>query len=46
VSDLTDASPADVADGAEVEMTFRRTYAVDDVPNYFWKARPKDRSRQ
>ncbi|WP_405066446.1 hypothetical protein OG558_32685 [Kribbella sp. NBC_01510] len=44
--ELTNASPADVADGAEVEMTFRRTYAVDDVPNYFWKARPKDRSPQ
>jgi hypothetical protein len=48
--ELTDASPADVdgagLDGAEIEMTFRRTYDVDDVPNYFWKARPKDRSPQ
>jgi uncharacterized OB-fold protein len=38
--ELTDASPDEVAVGSEVEMTFRRTYAVDDVPNYFWKARP------
>jgi 3-hydroxy-3-methylglutaryl CoA synthase/uncharacterized OB-fold protein len=44
--ELTDASPADIADGAEIEMTFRRTYAVGAVPNYFWKARPKDRSPQ
>jgi len=44
--ELTDASPADLADGAEIEMTFRRTYDVGDVPNYFWKARPKDRSPQ
>jgi len=44
--ELTDASPADIADGTEIEMTFRRTYAVDGVPNYFWKARPRDRSSQ
>ncbi|WP_432842341.1 zinc ribbon domain-containing protein [Dactylosporangium sp. CA-092794] len=42
--ELTDAAPEDIADDAEVEMTFRRTYAVDGVPNYFWKARPKNRS--
>jgi hydroxymethylglutaryl-CoA synthase len=42
--ELTDAVPDDITDGTTVEMTFRRTYAVDGVPNYFWKARPKDRS--
>ncbi|TYB57430.1 hydroxymethylglutaryl-CoA synthase [Nonomuraea sp. PA05] len=39
--ELTDVPPAGIADGAEVEMTFRRTYVLDGVPNYFWKARPK-----
>jgi len=39
--ELTDALPDEVEVGTELEMTFRRTYAVDEVPNYFWKARPK-----
>ncbi|MFI6786614.1 hydroxymethylglutaryl-CoA synthase [Nonomuraea sp. NPDC050383] len=39
--ELTDTPPTGIADGAEIEMTFRRTYALDGVPNYFWKARPK-----
>lgn len=39
--ELTDTPPTGIADGAEIEMTFRRTYVLDGVPNYFWKARPK-----
>ncbi|XRQ08648.1 hydroxymethylglutaryl-CoA synthase [Actinomadura welshii] len=42
--EVADAAPSEITDGTEVEMTFRRTYAVDGVPNYFWKARPKNRS--
>ncbi|WP_199435397.1 hydroxymethylglutaryl-CoA synthase [Qaidamihabitans albus] len=42
--EVADARPSEITDGTEVEMTFRRTYAVDGVPNYFWKARPKNRS--
>jgi 3-hydroxy-3-methylglutaryl CoA synthase/uncharacterized OB-fold protein len=36
--ELTDATSEEVVDGAPVDMVFRRTYAVDGVPNYFWKA--------
>ena len=37
---LTDATEADAAVGARVEMTFRRTVTAAGVHNYFWKARP------
>jgi hydroxymethylglutaryl-CoA synthase len=37
---LTDATEADAAVGARVEMTFRRTVTASGVHNYFWKARP------
>lgn len=37
--ELTDVSPADVAIGARVEMTFRRLNEADGIANYFWKAR-------
>ncbi|WP_109003844.1 OB-fold domain-containing protein [Streptomyces rishiriensis] len=37
---LTDATEADAAIGARVEMTFRRTVTAAGVHNYFWKARP------
>jgi 3-hydroxy-3-methylglutaryl CoA synthase/uncharacterized OB-fold protein len=38
--ELTDVNPADVAIGAELEMTFRRLFTAQGVHNYFWKARP------
>lgn len=37
---LTDATEADAAIGARIEMTFRRTVTASGVHNYFWKARP------
>ncbi|WP_328429797.1 OB-fold domain-containing protein [Streptomyces sp. NBC_00443] len=37
---LTDATEADAAIGARIEMTFRRTVTAAGVHNYFWKARP------
>jgi acetyl-CoA C-acetyltransferase len=44
--ELTDMEPAKVAIGDELEMTFRRLYTGQGVHNYFWKARPRRRSRQ
>ncbi len=38
--ELTDVDPDVVSIGDRVEMTFRRLYTVDDVHNYFWKAKP------
>ena len=38
--ELCDLAPDDVAIGTRVELTFRRLHAADDIPNYFWKARP------
>jgi 3-hydroxy-3-methylglutaryl CoA synthase/uncharacterized OB-fold protein len=38
--ELTDVDPDAVSIGDRVEMTFRRLYTVDDVHNYFWKAKP------
>jgi hydroxymethylglutaryl-CoA synthase len=40
VCELTDADPATIGIGTDVEMTFRRVYTADSVHNYFWKARP------
>jgi hydroxymethylglutaryl-CoA synthase len=37
---VTDASPAEIAIGDRMEMTFRRFYTTGGVHNYFWKARP------
>jgi 3-hydroxy-3-methylglutaryl CoA synthase/uncharacterized OB-fold protein len=38
--ELTDVDPDAVSIGDRVEMTFRRLYTVDDIHNYFWKAKP------
>lgn len=37
--ELCDCDESEVEIGARVEMTFRRLHDVDDIPNYFWKAR-------
>jgi uncharacterized OB-fold protein len=37
--ELCDLRPDEVTVGARVEMTFRRLYVADGIPNYFWKAR-------
>lgn len=42
--ELTDCDPDAVAIGDLVEMTFRRLYTVDGIHNYFWKARPVQRT--
>lgn len=39
--ELTDADPAQVKIGNQLEMTFRRLYTGQGVHNYFWKARPQ-----
>jgi hydroxymethylglutaryl-CoA synthase len=38
--ELTETRADELEVGSRVEMTFRRTYTVRGVPNYFWKARP------
>jgi hydroxymethylglutaryl-CoA synthase len=38
--EVADTTGDGLALGDRVEMTFRRTYAVRGMPNYFWKARP------
>ena len=38
--ELTDVGADEVAMGDRVEMTFRRLYTADDLPDYFYKARP------
>jgi 3-hydroxy-3-methylglutaryl CoA synthase/uncharacterized OB-fold protein len=38
--ELTDVDAQSVAIGDRVEMTFRRLYSADGIPDYFWKARP------
>lgn len=37
--ELCDCRPDEVTPGARVEMTFRRLFVADGIPNYFWKAR-------
>ena len=41
--ELTEADAKQIAVGDPVELTFRRTYEVNNTPNYFWKARPLNR---
>jgi hydroxymethylglutaryl-CoA synthase len=38
--ELTDVDAEQVAMGDRVEMTFRRLFSADGIPDYFWKARP------
>lgn len=38
--EMTDTASGGVQPGDAVQMSFRRTYAVDGTPNYFWKAVP------
>ncbi|MEI2697167.1 MAG: OB-fold domain-containing protein [Microthrixaceae bacterium] len=42
--ELTDVRPTDVSIGMTVEMTFRRLNTADGIANYFWKARPVQRT--
>lgn len=37
--ELCDLDADEARIGARVEMTFRRLYTADGIPNYFWKAR-------
>lgn len=37
--ELCDLDADEVQIGARVEMTFRRLFTADGIPNYFWKAR-------
>ena len=38
--ELTDVGADEVSIGDRVEMTFRRLFTADDLPDYFYKARP------
>ncbi len=38
--ELCDCDAAEVFIGMRVELTFRRLFVQDGLPNYFWKARP------
>lgn len=37
---VTDVSPQDMKIGLPVELTFRKLHDGQNIPNYFWKARP------
>ncbi len=37
---LTDINPEDVKIGLDVELCFRKLHDGQEIPNYFWKARP------
>ncbi len=37
---VTDVNPQDMRIGLEVELSFRKLHDGQDMPNYFWKARP------
>lgn len=37
--EVCDCDEDEIEIGAPVEMTFRRLFTVDGIPNYFWKAR-------
>jgi hydroxymethylglutaryl-CoA synthase len=41
--ELTDVDVDSLAEGQEVEPTFRLLGSNDGIPNYFWKARPRRR---
>lgn len=43
--EMADTTADGLTVGDRVEMTFRRTYAVRGIPNYFWKARPASTER-
>ncbi|HQV57756.1 MAG TPA: OB-fold domain-containing protein, partial [Ilumatobacteraceae bacterium] len=38
--ELCDIDADEVEIGMPVELTFRRLFVQDGIPNYFWKARP------
>jgi hydroxymethylglutaryl-CoA synthase len=42
--ELTDAVASELSIGDRVAMTFRRIWTAQGVHNYFWKARPADRT--
>jgi len=37
---MTDADPKELNIGMPLEMTFRRLFVADGIPNYFWKCTP------
>jgi hydroxymethylglutaryl-CoA synthase len=37
---VTDVSPQDMRIGLDVELSFRKLHDGQNLPNYFWKARP------
>ncbi len=37
---VTDVNPQDMRIGLEVELSFRKLHDGQNLPNYFWKARP------
>jgi uncharacterized OB-fold protein len=37
---VVDVNPQDMRIGLEVELSFRKLHDGQDLPNYFWKARP------
>jgi len=37
---VTDVNPEDMCIGLEVELSFRKLHDGQNLPNYFWKARP------
>jgi uncharacterized OB-fold protein len=37
---MTDADPKELNIGMPLEMTFRRLFVADGIPNYFWKFTP------
>jgi len=37
---MTDTDPKELSVGMPLEMTFRKLFVADDIPNYFWKCTP------
>lgn len=40
---MTDCDPSQVQIGADVQMTFRKLYEMENIHNYYWKAKPLQR---
>jgi 3-hydroxy-3-methylglutaryl CoA synthase len=40
---MTDCEPSQVQIGMDVEMTFRKLYEMENIHNYYWKAKPLQR---
>lgn len=40
---MTECDPSQIQIGMDVQMTFRKLYEMDNIHNYYWKAKPVQR---